>query len=61
MKAWRLKLISIDRQRISYQNALLRFSSALFGLANFWLLMPGKRGWHDILSRSNIVLTEKNR
>jgi len=61
MKAWRIKLIAIDEDKISYKNALLRFVSALFGLANFWLFMPGKRGWHDIVSNSNVILTEKNK
>ena len=58
MKAWRLKLVSNDGDKISYKNALLRFLSALFGLANFWLLVSGKRGWHDILSHSNITSIE---
>ena len=59
MKAWRLKLISIDEQPIAYKNTLIRFFSCCFGLANFWVLLPGKRGWHDILSDSNIIVEKK--
>lgn len=59
MKAWRLKLVSEDDEDVSYSNAMIRFFTAAFGLANFWVLMPGKRGWHDILSHSNVVLLNK--
>ena len=60
MKAWRLKLITLDSSVISYKNALLRFFSAFLGLANLWALLPAKRGWHDILSSSNIIVTAKD-
>jgi len=60
MKAWRLKLVAEQEEIFSYKNALLRFFSGLFGLSNVWVLVPGKRGWHDIISHSNVILTEKN-
>ena len=60
MKAWRLKLVTVKGDVLTYPNALLRFISALFGLANLWVLVPGKRGWHDILSLTNIVLIDKD-
>jgi len=59
MKAWRLKLVTDDNNTIAYKYALIRFFSCLFGLANFWVLLPGKRGWHDILSHTNIVIIDR--
>ncbi len=60
MKAWRLKLVSCSGQTISYKNSAIRFFSALLGIANFGVLLPVKRGWHDILSNSNIIVIDKN-
>ena len=60
MKAWRLKLVSNDNLIISYKNAFIRFISSFFGLANFGVLLPGKRGWHDRLSHTDIVVIDKN-
>ena len=59
MKAWRLKLITTDNNKITYSNALLRFFSSLLGLAHFWVLLPGKRGWQDIISQTNIIVLKK--
>lgn len=60
MKAWRLRLIPESDQKISYKDAFIRFLTGLFGLANLWVFVKGKRGWHDILSKSNIVLIGKD-
>jgi uncharacterized RDD family membrane protein YckC len=60
MKAWRLKLISNDNLIISYKNAFIRFSSSCLGLANLGVLLPNKRGWHDRLSHTEIVVIDKN-
>ena len=60
MKAWRLKLVTCDDNLITYSNALIRFFSSFLGLAHIWALLPGKRGWQDILSKTNIVVLEKN-
>lgn len=61
MKAWRLKLIPNNGHIISYKNTLLRFFTGFLGLANLWVLAPGKRAMHDILSDSNIILVAKNK
>jgi len=55
MKTWKIKLITEDGKQMSLKNALIRFASGMFGLANVWLCLPGKRGWHDILSHSDII------
>ena len=60
MKAWRLKLVSNDDLTISYKNAFIRFFSSFLGLANIGVLLPGKRGWHDRLSHTDIVVIDKN-
>jgi uncharacterized RDD family membrane protein YckC len=60
MKAWRLKLVSNDNLIISYKHAFIRFISSFLGLANLGVLFPGKRGWHDRLSHSDIVVIDKN-
>ena len=60
MKAWRLKLITADNNKMTYSNALLRFFSSFLGLAHLWALLPGKRGWQDIISKTDIVVLEKN-
>ena len=60
MRAWRLKLVTVKGDVLTYPNALLRFVSAFFGISNLWVLAPGKRGLHDTLSLTNIVLVDKN-
>ncbi|PCJ47345.1 MAG: hypothetical protein COA74_08500 [Gammaproteobacteria bacterium] len=60
MKAWRLQLVALDGGIISHKNALIRFASGLLGLANLTVLLHVSRGWHDILSHSNVMVIDKS-
>ncbi|MEO7062455.1 MAG: RDD family protein [Dokdonella sp.] len=61
MRAWRLRVVGIDGQRLPWSRALLRFAVALgslaaFGLGFVWCLFDRqRRGWHDIAARSCLV------
>ncbi len=55
MKTWKIKLVTDDNKKITCSNALIRFSSSLFGLANIGLFFPVKKGWQDLLSHSTII------
>jgi len=58
MRAWKIKVLTYDRDPISWRQAALRFVSALvswafFGLGFWWILVDKqKRGWHDHLSKT---------
>jgi len=60
MKAWRLRLVAEDQQLLSYKNSLIRFFSAAFGIANLSVLLKGHRGWHDRLSKSEVIVIQKD-
>jgi len=60
MKTWKIKLVTDDKQKISCRNALIRFCSSLFGLANVGLFFPINKGWQDLLSHSNIIDIKKH-
>jgi len=57
-----LEVCTLDGQSLGYGHALLRFlaylpSFFLFGLGFLWVgLNPGKRGWHDLLSGTMVVV-----
>lgn len=65
MQTWRLRIDDIHGGRISWQQALLRLlvacvSAACLGLGYAWILIDrDKRSWHDIASRSCVVLLPK--
>ena len=65
MQTWRLRIDDIDGGRISWRQALLRLlvaclSAACLGLGYAWILIDrDKRSWHDIASRSHVVLLPK--
>jgi len=61
MKTWKIKLITDDGQTITYVNALIRFTSSVFGLANIGLFFPVNKGWQDKLSHSNIIDLKKSK
>jgi uncharacterized RDD family membrane protein YckC len=54
MRAWRVRLVTRDGNRISWLKCLVRFivgivGFALFGLGLFWALPDKKnRSWHDL-------------
>ena len=65
MRAWRLQAIRNDGQPLTWRDALLRYFSALLslaavGLGFFWILVDhDKLAWHDRLSKTRLVMTEK--
>ena len=65
MRAWRVRLVGYDGQRISWPGCLLRFlvglvSLSAFGLGLFWALVDSKnRGWHDLAARTLLIKTPK--
>jgi uncharacterized RDD family membrane protein YckC len=62
LRAWKLQVLTIDQQPISWTQAFWRFIGAivswsLFGLGFGWsLLDKGNRCWHDIVSNTNIFI-----
>ena len=60
MRAWKIKILTFDRQPISWRQAALRFVSAfvswaLFGLGFWWILFDKQQcGWHDHWSQTAI-------
>ena len=62
MQAWRLRIETLEGDRIGWSQVLLRIggaaiSLACFGLGYLWILFdPAKRAWHDRISRSRVVV-----
>ncbi len=65
MQAWRIKLISTNGGKINPTQIAIRlmvalFSAGCFGLGYLWVLFEAKnRSWHDIVSRTRLVLLSK--
>ena len=65
MQAWRLRIDKLEGGRLSLGQALIRIlmaavSAACFGLGYLWILFDrDKRSWHDICSKSRVVLLPK--
>ncbi len=61
LKAWKLKVVSENGQRISWSQALIRFVAAIisitpFGLGFLWMAVDRERlTWHDRLSKSKVI------
>ena len=64
MRAWRLRLVSDDGDKVTLRQALVRYAVAILswlvlGLGFLWILFDGKkRAWHDIASRTRLVLVD---
>lgn len=65
MRAWRMKLLRQDGGKVSLKQALIRCAGALLsilalGLGYLWVLFDqDKLSWHDRLSGTRLVMTEK--
>lgn len=65
MRAWRLKLVSENGWEVSLNQAITRYMVALLswmalGLGFLWVWIdPQKRAWHDIASRTRLVLVDR--
>ncbi|OAI30304.1 RDD family protein [Methylomonas koyamae] len=67
LRAWKIKLVSTDRQAVDWPHAALRFISALLswvclGFGFVWCLFDKDRqSWHDRLSKTRLVYCEEKR
>ncbi len=61
MKAWNLQLYKSNGELLSWKEAYIRSFASLGGLANLWCLFDSqKRGWHDLLVNSRVVVLPKD-
>lgn len=62
MRAWRLKLVSVQGGTITWNQTVRRFTGALLsaaalGLGYLWILIdPQHRSWHDRLSGTRLIV-----
>ncbi|CAA9891957.1 putative RDD family membrane protein YckC [Candidatus Methylobacter favarea] len=67
LRAWKIKVLTLDRKPVSWKQALLRFAAALiswvfFGLGFLWVLIDkNKLSWHDHLSRTALFFDTQNK
>jgi len=60
LRAWKIKVLTLDQKPISWTQALLRFAAAIVswifsGLGFLWMLIDkNKRSWHDYLSKTAV-------
>jgi len=65
MKSWKIRVLTNNRQPITWQQAVARFLWAIFswlacGLGYLWILFDSsKLAWHDRLSDTRLFFTEK--
>jgi uncharacterized RDD family membrane protein YckC len=65
MRSWRLRVVRIDGQGLGFKDAMLRYLAAMLslaalGLGFLWVLVDkDKLAWHDRVSKTQLVLTEK--
>lgn len=58
LRAWKIKVLTLDQKSINWNQALLRFATAIvswgfFGLGFLWILFDkNRRSWHDHLSKT---------
>ena len=61
MKTWKIKITNIDGSSVSWNNATIRFVTAIFswlplGLGYIWSIHDKKkRAWHDIASKTCLI------
>ena len=66
MRAWRLRVVTAQGNKLRYRDALVRYlaaclSLAALGLGFVWQLWDRDRlTWHDRLSRTRLVRVEKH-
>jgi len=64
LQTWKLRVETMQGERLSVGQGVLRFVVALiallpFGLGFFWMYSnPERRGWHDLASNSRVVKTK---
>jgi len=67
LKAWKIRVLTLDQKPINWNQAFIRFSVALlswgmFGLGFLWILFDKNRcGWHDHLSQTAVFFDAQNK
>lgn len=67
MRAWRVRIENLQSRRPGWGACSIRFavslvSAAVLGAGFFWSLADGqKRSWHDIASKTRLLVREKKR
>lgn len=67
LRAWKIKVLTLDQKSISWKQALLRFATAIvswgfFGLGFFWILIDkNRRSWHDQLSKTALFFDSEGK
>ncbi|MGZ8191298.1 MAG: RDD family protein [Methylococcaceae bacterium] len=67
LRTWKIKVLTFNRQTISWQQALVRFLTAIvswgfFGLGFLWILFDkNKLSWHDHLSQTTLFFDSKDK
>ena len=65
MRAWRLRVVAADGNRVSWPRAIARFFVALVSLAalgaGFWWALVDAQGrtWHDMAARTRVMRLPK--
>ncbi len=65
MRAWKIRLCTLDHQALGWRHALVRFVGAMFswgagGLGFLWVLFNEKKlSWHDLISKTQIHWDER--
>ncbi len=61
MKTWNIKVCKLDGSHLSWKEAYYRSFLSLGGLGNLWSLVDKeKRGWHDFICNSRVVVIPKH-
>jgi len=66
LRAWKIKVLTLDMKPISWKQALLRFMVAIvswgfFGLGFLWILIDkNQRSWHDHLSQTALFFDTRD-
>lgn len=67
LRTWKMKVLTVNQQPLSWRLALLRFCAAIlswcfFGLGFCWILIDkDRRAWHDYLSKTAVFLDTDTR
>ena len=66
MQVWKIKLVTLDLQTLSWQECFVRLffalvSISMLGLGFIWMLFdPDKLTWHDRASGTRVILLRKD-
>ena len=67
MRTWKLKLVAVDNNPVSWKQALIRYMTALIswavsGLGFLWSLFnKDKKTWHDVASDTVLIQLDKTK